>query len=378
MNLAMSSFQQPFALNTNVDDWTPVSKKSNKKPVQTPLKPVKMPIEPVKMPSKPIETTTAQVESVQIPSNEELGVSSNQAVDATKVIAGADDASVTSNSSRPNKPREPRKATGIYVNLGPEWKKFVRGLLPNNLVGGKAVRDETILDEIGKIKSKPEISNLEFKKIVCMIFHQAIKTDRHTLIERIIRQWSVAKYNMIELIDSTYDGCKPMTQACWSGSMFCIRTIISADPTGQILYTVHPTKGETILQTLAAGKSYALGKDPQSALFIADKFDKCERFIRDAMAAVKAKADAAASETATESVKLGGGSTLNPANVAQIESIKSAGGNTVTEFSLKLVELFMSDQAAMGEYFDAIKSLVDKEIVDQIVTNLANEGIDLV
>jgi hypothetical protein len=53
-------------------------------------------------------------------------------------------------------------------------------------------------------------------------------------------------------------------------------------------------------------------------------------------------------------------------------------GDIVNDLSFKLAELFLSDQTSMTEYFGAIKTLVDKEIVEQIETNLANEGIDLV
>jgi len=349
----MSSFHTflPLDSNTNQSDWKQVPGKSKpKKP-----NPKAAFFDPVKLPSGSFDPVKLPPES-----------SDSIVLDETTTGSGG---------TKSNKHREPRKPpTGIYVNLGPDWKKVVRGLVPNTLAGGKAVRDETILDEIGKIKENPKVSNFEFKKIVCMFLHQAIKTDRHTLIERIIKQWNTAGYNMIELIDSTYDGCRPMTQACWSGSMFSIRTIVSADPTGQILSTVHPTKGETILQTLAAGKTYALEKDPQSALFIVDKFDKCERYIRDAMSAVERRAATAATSDSESECK----SSYDPKIIDEIELIKLANGDIVTELSLKLIELFVSDNKIdMSNYFGAIKTIVDKEIVGQIETNLTNEGIDL-
>jgi hypothetical protein len=209
-----------------------------------------------------------------------------------------------------------------------------------------------------------------------MFLHQAIKTDRHTLIERIIKLWNVAGYNMIELIDSIYDGCRPMTQACWSGSIFSIRTIVSADPTGQILSTVHPTKGETILETLAEGKQFALKKDPQSAVFIVDKFDKCKDYIRDAILAVETRAASAAADSECKS-------SHNPKIIEEIKLIKldnDNNNNIVTELSLKLIDLLAGEngQSAMSEYLGAIKTIMDKEIVKQIETNLTNEGINLV
>jgi hypothetical protein len=232
------------------------------------------------------------------------------------------------------------------------------------------------MKEIGNIEQNPGVSDWEFKKIVCMIFHQAIKTDRNTLIERIIKQWKAARFNMIELLDSTFDDCKPMTLACWSGSISCIKTIVSADPTGQILSTVHPTKGETILQTLAGGKNYALVQDPASAVFTSSKFDECKRFIDDAMLAVKARAEAEA-ESKSASVAEKVSTVFDPVLTAEIEEIKSSGGDLVFELSLKLADLFASDQTAMSNTFGCIKALVDKGIVDQIELSLKNEGIDL-
>jgi hypothetical protein len=360
----MSSFPKIFAPDSNTNDsdsdWKQVPEKSKlKKPKSKAAFLEKLKIssgssDPVKIPAVSSESVKPTPDS------------SESLLDETT--------STASGGTKSNRSREPRKApAGINVKLGPEWKKLVRSLLPNSLAGGKSVRDETILDEIVNIKRNSQVSNFEFKKIVCMFLHQAIKTDRHTLIERIIKLWNVAGYNMIELIDSIYDGCSPMTQACWSGSMFSIRTIVSADPTGQILSTVHPTKGETILETLAKGKQFALEKDPQSAVFIVDKFNKCEDYIRDAILAVETRAASAAADSECKS-------SHNPKIIEEIELIKLDNDNIVTELSLKLIDLLAGDngQSAMSEYLGAIKTIMDKEIVKQIETNLTNEGIDLV
>jgi len=351
---AMSSIQQTFAPNSqsvsekSETNWESVPRKSRKKPQ--------------KFNSKAGFFEVSKVSEAEVDISDKMSIKSERS-----------DKTTASDDTRSNKPREPRRPpTGIYVNLGPEWKKLVRGLVPNNLAGGKAVRDETILDEIGKIKRNPQVLPFEFKKIVCMFLHQAIKTDRNTLIERIINQWSAARYNPIELIDSIYDGCRPMTQACWSGSILSIKTIVSADTTGQILLSVHPNKGETILETLAKGKIYALEKDPSSALFIIDKFEKCERYIRDAMSAIERRDASAAADSHVESKQ-----NHDPKIIEEIELMKST-GDIVNELSFKLAELFLSDQTSMTKYFGAIKTIVDKEIVEQIKTNLANEGIDLV
>lgn len=340
--VAMASFQQTFApgsvsnaslsenntISDSTEIWTSVAKKSQKS-------------------QKQFKGFTSSIDIIK------------PSIDIIKPTDTAESAE-RSGKTGPRKP-----PSGIFVNLGKDWKDFVRKLVPNEQRGNSIVRDNSILDEIAKLKRNPSVSNFEFKKIVCLIFHQAIKTDRHSLIESIIKQWNAAKYNIIELIDSTYDSCKPMTQACWSGSLFCIRTIISADPSGQILSTVHPTKGETILETLMAGKSYALKKDPTSALFIAERFDKCERFIRDAQRGLAEKeSDSNAKSEIDQSVR------------EEIEDTKLLSSDLVSDLSLKLVDLYLSDQTVANKYFNAARVLVDKEIFEQININLQNEGFE--
>jgi hypothetical protein len=354
----MSSFKQSFAPESSINDWVTVSTKPVKKFYGS--------------------VSKAISEKPSASGSEKPSASGSEKPSGPINIKHSDDASASS-TSRPRGPRKP--PSGIVVNLSKDQKDFVRKLVPNKLTGAKSgsgikssvVNDETIMKEIGNIK---HVSDWEFKKIVCMIFHQAIKTDRNTLIERIIKQWKAARYHMIELLDSTFDGCKPMTLACWSGSISCIKTIVSADPSGQILSTVHPTKGETILQTLARGKNYALDQDPASAVFTSSKFDECERFIRKAMLAVKARAEAEA-ESNSASVAEKVSTVFDPVLIAEIEEIKSSGGDLVFELSLKLADLFASDKTAMSNTFGCIKALVDKGIVDQIELSLKNEGIDL-
>jgi hypothetical protein len=363
----MNSFQKTFAtvspsvINSNEDDWETVPEKISKKSKKPNLK-----VESYE-PRKAL--SSCEIDKIPVKSSRAIRPQEPQKAS----LASCDIDKIQVKSTRP---REPRKSpTGIYVNLGPEWKKLVRSFLPNRLAGEKAVRDDTILDEIGKIKRNTQVSNFEFKKIVCMFLHQAIKTDRNTLIERIIKQWESARYNIIELIDSIYDGCRPMTQACWSGSILSIRLIVSADTTGQILSSVHPTKGETILETLAGGRIYAIKNDPASEIFIADKFDKCERYIHDAIASFKRQAAVTEAEKSLGESK----QSYDPKIIEEIDLIKSTSSDIVSELSFKLAELFINDnKVAMSEYFGAINTLVDKEIVKQIETSLANEGIDLV
>jgi hypothetical protein len=277
----------------------------------------------------------------------------------------SDDAST---SSRPRGPRKP--PSGIFVNLGPAWKKFVRDLIPNK---SSKTKDETVMAEISKVKSNPNVTNFEFKKIVCMIFHQALKTDRNTLVDKIINCWTRSGYNIIELIDSTYDGCKPMTQACWSGSIYCIQRLVAADMSGSVLYTVHPTKNETILDTLMLGKNFAIQKDPDTALFVVDRFEKCESFIKAAMARQESS-KAAACDVEVQSIC--------PEIKESIDGIiggtDGSSASTVDQLTLKLIDLYLEDQEKSAEYFKAVKSIVNDEIFNQIDSRLKNEGLELV
>ena len=354
---AMSSFQKPFApSNLDSESWSSVpNKKLSNKSINA-SKIYKDNLNKLSFKKPVAKAVAVEAEAV---------VAEAVVLLETPVLKSQD---ITSRFIGPHKP-----PSGIFVNLGPQWKKFVRDLIPNRQPGVNSnIKDDKILDEITKIKRNSTIKPFDFKKIVCMIFHQAIKTDRQTLIERIIKLWSGSKYNMIELLDSIYDGCKPMTQACWSGSLFCIKTVVSADSTGEILFTVHPTKGETILQTLANGKNYAFEKDPQSGIFINDRFEKCEKFIKDAMAKV-------------ESTKLNASLVIDslaidPSIRNEIESIIACAVtplSSIDQLSMILVDLFLADQDSAIEYFKGLKALADSDIFNQINSRLKDEGIEL-
>jgi len=337
----MSSFHESFASESEFVTVGPKKSNGGKSGFQQ-TKPMSENTSEVKPPTLPIVSTMSEVQSDE----------------------------KTDEGSTSSKPRGPRKPpSGIFVNLGPDWKKFVRGLIPNK---SSKTSDDMVMNEISKVKTNPNVTNFEFKKIVCMIFHQALKTDRNTLVDKIINCWTRSRYNIVELIDSTYDGCKPMTQACWSGSIYCIQRLTAADPSGSVLYTVHPTKNETILDTLQLGKNYAIEKDPATALFSADRFDKCERFIRTAMERHEASK---LSELETVST------TISPEIKESIDSIVEAaeGSNTtiIDELTLKLIDLFLEDQSKSTEYFKAVKDSVDAEIFNQIDSRLKDEGIEI-
>jgi hypothetical protein len=345
----MSSFQETFA--STESEFVTVGRKntSNKSRFQQ-LKPSANTVEKPKV--NIIQNLTSDTDSTA------HGSLSSAAASDTK----SDDGST---SSRPRGPRRP--PSGIFVNLGKEWKDFVRGLIPNK---SSKTKDETVMNEISKVKSNPKVSNFEFKKIVCMIFHQALKTDRNTLVDKIINCWTRSGYNIIELIDSTYDGCKPMTQACWSGSIYCIQRLVAADPSGSVLYTVHPTKNETILDTLMLGKNSAIQKDPATALFSSDRFEKCEKFIKTAITRLESSSKAESVESICPELK--------ESIDGIIESAEGSDASIVDQLTLKLVDLYLEDQSKSEEYLKAVKVSVKSEIFNQVDTRLKDEGIELV
>lgn len=365
----MSSIHESFAQAESgfisVGRKKPYNKSKFQPQTQTqPLKPM------AEIKVKSIETPTKVnvnvIENLPAPKVEsEASVEAESSPSDTK----SDDAGSTT-----SKPRGPRKPpTGIFVNLGAEWKKFVRDLIPNK---SSRTSDDTVMNKISTVKSNPSVSNFEFKKIVCMIFHQALKTDRNTLVDKIISCWTRSGYNIIELIDSTYDGCKPMTQACWSGSIYCIQRLVAADTSNSVLYTVHPTKNETILDTLLLGKNYAIQKEPETALFAADRFDKCEKFIRTSMQRHEAASKASASASNPSDAP-----TISPELKESIDEIVGTEGvsdaEIVEQLTLKLVDLFLEDQSKSCEYFAAVKATIGSEIFVQIDSRLKDEGIEI-
>jgi hypothetical protein len=167
---------------------------------------------------------------------------------------------------------------GIVAILDAETKQIIREVLPNS---GKNVADTKIMSMIATMKTNG-MKLIDYKKRVVMIFHQAIKKDRGPLVNKIIEMWNRSKFPLIELLDSTYDSCKPITQAAWCGSIDCFRVIVANDTTNTVLQTIN-SKGETLDRTLLLGKSYALSKDPSNAVFIEDRFNECNRYLVSAL-----------------------------------------------------------------------------------------------
>jgi hypothetical protein len=168
-------------------------------------------------------------------------------------------------ASTPSAQKQYRAPSGIIAKLDAATKDFIREVLPNS---GKNIADTRIMDMIATMRSDPRLKLIDFKRRIVMICHQAIKKDRGALVVKIFEMWQRSKFPLIELVDSTYDNCKPITQAAWCGSIECIRIIVSSDPTNTVLDTIN-SKGETLQHTLTLGKSYALGKDPYNAVDIA-------------------------------------------------------------------------------------------------------------
>lgn len=266
---------------------------------------------------------------------------------------------------------------GIRVVLNKEnikWREFVRKLIPNKFTEAAVnttaknskpttLSDDTIFKEILKIRN--QVENYIFKMIVCMTFHQAIKTNRYTLISKIITFWKKSNYNIMELINSIYDECNPMTQACWCGSLECIKTIVAADPTNNILQTVHPIKGETLLQTLNSGKMFAVNKDRSYMIYITDRYNRCEVFITNSLARLKAD-----QENVSESIN------IEPEIRSEIDEILLQ-SSPLSSLIDKIIGLYLSDIESAKNYFKAVQHLAPADLVLQITQQLADEDIEL-
>jgi hypothetical protein len=261
-----------------------------------------------------------------------------------------------------------RIPTGIVAILDSKTKTIIRELLPNT---GKNIADSKIIDMITNMKSDQTLKLFDFKKGVVMIVHQATKKDRASLIFKIFNMWKRYKFPMIELIDSVYDNCKPITQAVWNGSIDCIRTIVSADPdlSNTVLQTIN-SKGETLEQTLTLGKSYALSKDPSNAIFIEERFKECEKFISSALLTQKRHNEESLDiEVIVDcsSKKLDISSEIM-SEIIQIQTSE-------TELMLKIASVYGDDIELSHKYFLATKQSVDEDMFKRIEDTLKDEGI---
>ena len=241
---------------------------------------------------------------------------------------------------------------GINAILDSETKQIIREVLPNN---GKNIADTKIIELISTMKNNNTLKLIDFKKRVVMIFNQAIKKDRGPGVNKIIDRWTRSKYPLIELLDSNYDSCKPITQAAWNGSIDCFRVIVTNDTTNIVLQTIN-SKGETLDRTLVLGKSYALSKDPSNAVFIEDRFNSCLQYFQSALITQKrhCKTSSISLEIMTE--------------IAEIS-------NSETDIMLKIISVYGDDIELAQKYYLATKECVSEEIFKSIEDNLADNGI---
>jgi hypothetical protein len=263
---------------------------------------------------------------------------------------------------------------GIVAILDAETKQIIREVLPNS---GKNVADTKIMSMITTMKTNG-MKLIDFKKRVVMIFHQAIKKDRGPLVNKIIEMWNRSKFPLIEILDSTYDSCKPITQAAWCGSIDCFRVIVANDTTNTVLQTIN-SKGETLDRTLLLGKSYALGKDPSNAVFIEDRFNECNRYLTSALETQKRHAADSKSGDSKSKVFLSPEQIeiqtfLSELNVASAE----------IDIMLKIISIYGDNaELAKNYYLQAKEYLVDKmanpedrdNMFKSIDENLSDNGI---
>jgi hypothetical protein len=276
-------------------------------------------------------------------------------------------ASVGSGNSNTIGDRQPK---GITIILAPEWKNFVRRHLPNvrnetsESFSGSSKKpsysgssDSQIMTEINSLRNNKTIKLFDYKKIVAMMLHQAVKNDRYSLIEKLISSWTMSKFNLVELLESSYDKCKPMTQACWNGSISCIQLLVSSDPTGTILFTRNEEKNETILETLMTGRRYAIRNNPSNASYIEDRYDRCENFIKTALRN-KAMKDI-------------------PDDIREeINEIGSA-TNVAEELALRIATMYMDDVERANTIFRAATICLDKAVIATAKDMLLNEGMSI-
>ena len=269
-------------------------------------------------------------------------------------------------ASTPSAQKQYRAPSGIIAKLDAPTKQFIREVLPNS---GKNIPDTRIMDMIAIMRSDPRLKLIDFKRRIVMICHQAIKKDRGPLVVKIFEMWQKSKFPLIELIDSTYDNCKPITQAVWCGSIECIRIIVSLDPTNTVLQTIN-TKGETLDHTLTLGKSYALGKDPSNAVFISERFNQCQAFLTSALETQKRHEIETSSETADANNKKCESAVSKQAIMEISEIAKSE-----IDIMLKIISVYGDDIELAQQYFLAAKECVSPELFTTIEDALKDEGI---
>lgn len=348
----MSSNQQLFAntpsITQSIDETEWVSVKPNKKGFgkQSTTVTKQVPItEPIKLVSKVI---------------------SQQPVDMT--MTKLEETVEHSKSNQPTyKPRGPPQ--GIIVRLDKEWKDWVRSLVPNK---GTVKSDKAVMDEIANLRGKPDVKLTKFKNIVCMIFHQALKTNRNTLIQHIIKRWKDSRFDIIELIDSTYDNCKPIFQACWSGSLDCIQLIVASDQTGEILKSVHPSKPtETIMDTLRMGMNRALIDNPSNVQIFHRRYTECIDYIQASIRRM-VEIDLETSGSVCNSVDL-----ELCAEIERKMNVGSSMSDKVEDFVASIATLYLDDQNEATKYFLKLKELASPQVSQMVENRLGDEGIEL-
>jgi len=258
-----------------------------------------------------------------------------------------------------------RIPTGIVAVLDKASKEKIREFLPNN---GNSLTDSKIIDMIIKMKNDSSLKLFDFKKRVVMILHQALKKDRYPLVSKIFDMWKKFKFPMIELIDSTCDNCKPITQAVWNGSIECIRLIISLEPelASMILNTIN-TKGESLEQTLNLGKSYSLKQNSSAAVFIEERFNTCSKFLTSAILTNNRHIN--------ESVNYK--DFLEPNISIEINEIMEMMkiDDSESEIMYKIALQYADNFELAHKYFLATKKCVAKEFFEEIEEKLKDEGI---
>jgi hypothetical protein len=285
------------------------------------------------------------------------------------------------------KVQKPRVPVGLIIKTNIEDRVIIRQLLPNE---GKDVSDKFIFDFINKILISSNDNLIEKKRKIGMIFHQSIKRDRTNIINFIFELWKKKNFPTIELIDSIYDNCKPITQAGWCGSINCLRTIVSI---GGDVNNIN-NKNETLLDTINKGKEYYISKSPSMKQFIIHRFKECYNYIITVKEIInlqqnsesinsKESTEIIDSKISTEIID----SKISTESITSTESIISIDSveinlttdeinklNNMSEYdmTMEIVNLYTTDIKTAKKYYDYINK---KEYFDSINNILCDEGI---
>ena len=205
--------------------------------------------------------------------------------------------------------------------------------------------------------------------------------------------WKQNKFPIIEIIDSTFDDCKPIFQASWCGSIGCLREIVACSTTEFNVLNTKNSKNESILECLTKGKDFALSKiAPIGYKSTRMRFEECEEYIlQSSITFERQKQESCGTVLVEDTNKYNYGdnsslSSLSVDNVKKEEkscvvtmssfnNISSSTEGSRDEILDKLLSLYFDNNELALEYFTKLKTLIPTKLLISIETELAESGI---